>query len=237
MKSKHTENSNQSEMELEQTNESVESEDVLDKEIEHSRDMIRMENSSGIKVILSKVWGTCLRHKVIAAATCLGILLGGIGTFLSGLNDFLSDSSDSKVTIEEVIIVNQIPTSGELEEVEDKFRKVEKNPNASVWDKVVVEAYRLKQAGKIDDSIEKWLSIANLSEGTDNNLSAGAWFAAGTLNMQKDEKHEDISVYTYDRSIFLPGYLDKPFLLSMSSMSYSVPVENPDVIDKSESVN
>ena len=76
---------------------------------------------------------------------------------------------------------------------------------------------------------KKWRSIANIAEGNDDDLAAGAWFAVGVLHMQKDVKGEDISIYTFDKSIFLPGYLDKPFRLTMYYVGEDV---NRDVIEK-----
>ena len=205
-----------------ETEQKVESE----KSVDFSDNTTGEDVSTSKLKILKSVWAFCLQHKLIAAVASVGVLLGGIGTFYSA---FRSNSSDTTTNIEEVIIINHAPKSAELVEVEKKFKKIEENPDASVLDRAVVEAYRLKQAGKIDDSIEKWSSIANISEGIDNDLAAGAWFAVGTLSMQKGKKDEEILVYSYDKSIFLPGYLDKPFLLTTSYLGQDV---NRDIIEK-----
>ena len=80
-------------------------------------------------------------------------------------------------------------TSEVSSEVEDILRAIQLEPGTSVIDKAIVEAVRLQQAGKTDEAIKQWSSIANISEGIDNDIAAGAFFARGSLNSSL-ERHE-----------------------------------------------
>ena len=53
---------------------------------------------------------------------------------------------------------------------------VRQNPGASLTGKAIADAISLQQQGKRDDAIEKWRAIAHVVEGSDNDLSAQAWF-------------------------------------------------------------
>ncbi|MCE2402763.1 hypothetical protein J4G08_18000, partial [Candidatus Poribacteria bacterium] len=121
------------------------------------------------------------------------MLLGGIGTFLLGIDAIRPDSSNLSLKGEEIVKFIQAVKSDETAQVEESLQKVEENKKASILDKAVVEAYRLKQDGKIDDSIEKWRSIANIAEGNNNDLASGAWFSIGYLHSQEGERKEAIS--------------------------------------------
>ena len=48
-------------------------------------------------------------------------------------------------------------------------------------DRAIADAYSLQRAGRIDDAIERWRSIANIAETIDNDLAARAWLSVGYL--------------------------------------------------------
>ena len=101
--------------------------------------------------------------------------------FLLGINAIRPDSSNLSLNGEDIVKFIQAVKSEDSSQVEKFIQKVEGDPKASDWDRAVVEASRLKQAGKIEDAIEKWRSIAIVAEGVKNNLAAIAWFAVGSL--------------------------------------------------------
>ena len=78
---------------------------------------------------------------------------------------------------------------------------VRQNPGASLTGKAIADAIFLQQQGKRDDAIEKWRAIAHVVEGSDNNLSAQAWFSVGYLLHQ--DKDLENSIGAYDRAIHL----------------------------------
>ena len=66
-------------------------------------------------------------------------------------------------------------------EAEEPVREVRRNPEASLIDRAIADAYLLQRAGRIDDAIEKRRSIANVAEGSDPDLAARAWLSVGYL--------------------------------------------------------
>ena len=84
-------------------------------------------------------------------------------------------------------------TSLEVRSSLQKIQKIQQNPGASVIDKAIVDAFRFQQEGKVDDAIKKWSSIANISEGIDNDIAAGAFFARGVINNNLNKHDEAIS--------------------------------------------
>ncbi|MXV75926.1 hypothetical protein F4Z99_16835, partial [Candidatus Poribacteria bacterium] len=136
--------------------------------------------SSDKRKILERIWTFCVQHP-IGAATCVGAVLVGIGTLLMGIAAIRSDSSNLSLKGEDIIKFIQAVRSEDSPQVKKFIQKIERNPKASDIDRAVAEAYRLEKIGKIDDAIEKWRSIANVTEGVNNGLAAGAWFAVGYL--------------------------------------------------------
>lgn len=68
-----------------------------------------------------------------------------------------------------------------VQEAEEAVREVRQNPEASPLARAIADAYSLQRAGRIDEAIEKWRSIANVAEGSDNDLAARAWLSVGYL--------------------------------------------------------
>ena len=67
------------------------------------------------------------------------------------------------------------------QEAEEAVRDIRRNPEASLLARAIADAYSLQRAGKIEEAIEKWRSIANVAEGSDNDLAARAWLSVGYL--------------------------------------------------------
>lgn len=87
------------------------------------------------------------------------------------------------------------------EEFEESLRDLLQNPELSVIDKAIAEASALQQDGATEEAIEKWRSIANIVEETDNDLAYQAWFSVGYLYSQIGEPAEAIPAY--DKAIYL----------------------------------
>ncbi len=62
-------------------------------------------------------------------------------------------------------------------------------------EKLIAQADSLQQQGRIDEAIEKWRAIANITEGSDNDLAAEAWYYVGYLFRNENLK-ECISANT-----------------------------------------
>ena len=83
---------------------------------------------------------------------------------------------------------------------------VRDNPEASPIQKSIGLAVSFQQQGKRDDAIEKWRAVAQITEGSDNDLAAIAWFSVGYLLQAEDLEG---SVSAYDRAIRLnPRYVE-----------------------------
>ena len=99
----------------------------------------------------------------------------------------------SELTSEDISKLIQPGTSEASSEVENLLQKIQQDPGASVIDKAIAEANRLQQEGKVDEAIKKWSSIANISEGIDNDKAAAAFFARGAANSNLGKYDEAIS--------------------------------------------
>ena len=201
MEAKQTTEREQQEMDTEQTGKAEWSGEAILGEKNNASDNTTGENvPSEKRKILECVW-TFFLQRPIAVITSVGILLGGIGTLFIGIDAIRPDNSNLSLKGKDIVKFIQSVKSEDREQFDESLRKVEQDPKASVMNKAIAEAYRLKQIGKIDDSIEKWRSIANTSEGIDNDLAAGAWFSIGYLYLEEGEEEKALSAY--DKSISL----------------------------------
>ena len=156
--------------------------------------------STGKPKILKRVWTFCFQHP-IAAATCVGVVLAGVGTLLLGIAAIRPNSLDVNLNSEDIVKIIQALKSEESSRLEESLQNIEDNPKASGVDRDIAEAYRLQLAGKIDAAIEKWRSIANVVEETNSDLAAGAWFLVGYLHSMEGE--EERALFAYDKAIGL----------------------------------
>ena len=58
---------------------------------------------------------------------------------------------------------------------------VKQNPDSILINQAVAAALSLQQQNRIEEAIEKWRSIANITEGIDDERAALAWFSVGYL--------------------------------------------------------
>ncbi len=79
------------------------------------------------------------------------------------------------------------------EEFVQGLRDLLQDSELSVIDKAIADASALQQDGAIEDAIEKWRSIANMVEETDNDLTYRAWMSVGYLHSQVGRPEEIIS--------------------------------------------
>ncbi len=92
------------------------------------------------------------------------------------------DLGDSARDDEPLFIpLGQVQESDRVQEAAEAVQEVRRNPEASPMDRAIADAYSLQRAGRIDDAIEKWRSIANVTEGSDPDLAARAWLSVGYL--------------------------------------------------------
>ena len=152
--------------------------------------------SSGIGTILKGIWAYVLQNPGGTSGWAVAVVM-----FLTLITPKVI-RVEVEVTSETISELVQDKKSEESLKLEKSLQKVEKNPKASVVDKAIFEAYRLQLAGKIEDAIEKWRSVANVVEGTNNDLAAGAWFAAGFLYMKETIGERKFSVFSIDRVSF-----------------------------------
>ena len=89
-------------------------------------------------------------------------------------------------------------------EVTQTVANVQDNPDASLVDKAIADAISLQQQGEHKDAIEKWRAIAQISEESDDELAARAWFSIGYLSPDEDVADK---LSSYSRAINLkPNY-------------------------------
>ena len=68
----------------------------------------------------------------------------------------------------------------------ETLQEVRQKLVASVLDRAIGDAVSLQRAGKREEAIEKWRSIANVAEGSDPDLAARAWLSIGSLLYEKE---------------------------------------------------
>ena len=144
--------------------------------------------------------------------------------YASDAAQYLKDIQAQKKIAEEVVSgltsgdISKLVQSGTSEvspEAGALLQTIQRDPGASVIDKAIVEAIRLQQEGKTDDAIKKWSSIANISEGIDNDIAAAAFLSRG-LSKNNLDRHEE-AISDYNEAIRLkPNYAEAYFLRGLS---------------------
>ena len=76
------------------------------------------------------------------------------------------------------------------------IENIRKNPQTTLLGKAIADAISLQRQRKFKGATEKWRGIAKISEGSDNNLAARAWFSIGYLLGQQGKHEEAIEAYT-----------------------------------------
>jgi len=130
----------------------------------------------------------------------IGLFLGSIGAFLSGIAAVVILIRRKQPQIQLVLPtsedISKFLKNGQSDEssrVEKVVQNVERNPKASLVDKAMADAYRLQQDGKIDEAIQMWRDIADCSKGRDDNLAARSWFSIGYLYIDEGLNEEKYS--------------------------------------------
>ena len=122
----------------------------------------------------------------------------------------------SELTSQDITKLVQPGKSEVSPEVEDLLRTIQRDPGTSVIDKAIAGVVRLQQEGKTDDAIKQWSSIANISEGIDNDIAAAAFFARGTIKNSLGRHEEAIS--DANEAIRLkPNYVEAYFLRGLTN--------------------
>ena len=98
-------------------------------------------------------------------------------------------------------LIEQLSDPEETEKVDETLKEELQNAELSVIDRAVIDAHLLQQDGKIENAIEKWRSIANITEGIENEIAAHAWFSIASLLTQNDQKEKALPAY--DKSLSL----------------------------------
>ena len=183
---------------------------VLDEKSNASNSTDRGNVSTGKGKILSRIWTFILQDHILGIVRIVSIL-AGICTLLVGTTQlWLISRKNTKPVLgnpEIIVRVAKIAQGEEPEEflqIKKSIEKVEEDDNASTIDRAIAAAYRLQSAGKINDAIEKWGSIAEVFEESNRDLAAAAWITVGYLHVQKGEVEKALSVY--DKVIDLKGY-------------------------------
>ena len=97
----------------------------------------------------------------------------------------------------------------------DEARKVaesvRENPTASPIDQTVADAILLQRQGKIEESMERWYAVAIISEVSDKDLAAQAWFSVGYLTQEYKESALETAMDAYDKAIRLNPSLSEAY--------------------------
>ena len=156
----------------------------------------------------------------LAVISIIVVLVGYIGftrfqeieTDAKGYVEEIKKNYDISVGyLDSIKVVNAEVVANNPEKAKQVATDVGENPRASLIDKAIAQAVFLQQQGKRDEAIEKWRSVAHITEGIDNDLATGAWFSVGYL-LEKSKvpisASEDI-ILAYDRAISLkPDYAE-----------------------------
>ena len=92
----------------------------------------------------------------------------------------------------DALVFDRLSGDTEFSELLDNFRQL---PELSPLEEAVLDAYTLQQNGRIEEAIEKWRSIANITEKRGSNLTVQAWKSIGYLYLEEDSKEEALSAF------------------------------------------
>ena len=81
------------------------------------------------------------------------------------------------------------------DEADRAAENVQKDPAASLIDRVIATAVQLQLQGEIEKAVEKWRAIIHIAEGSDNDLAARAYFSVGYLLIQQGKLEDAIDAY------------------------------------------
>lgn len=120
-----------------------------------------------------------------------------------------------------------------VETLSTSIQEILKNPDLSLEERAIIEAYKLQRDGNVLDAIEKWRSIANTAKGVDNELVSRAFLSIGFLHTQQNETDQALSAY--DEAIKLnPNYVEAYISRGIVKSTLGEPDEA--IIDYSEAL-
>ena len=127
--------------------------------------------------------------------TLLGVAAAILGYF--GFKRLDRIESEARENMEE--------SEQHAEEAQRYVEDIKTMRNKIKVDSAVSEAISLQQQNRTYEAIEKWRSIANITEGTDDAYAANAWFFIGYLKSVKGEDFEAIVAYNKAIDLNLSG--------------------------------
>ena len=80
---------------------------------------------------------------------------------------------------------------------------VQQNPESSLIERAVADALLLQNQGKIEKAIIKWRAVALVSEESDKDLAASAWFSVGYLLHNKNDPDFNAEIEAYREALRL----------------------------------
>ena len=98
-------------------------------------------------------------------------------------------------------------TAKDIRDDPDQARRaaetVQGDPTASPIDQAVAAAVLLQRQGKIEESMERWRAVAIISEVSDKDLAAQAWFSVGYLIQEHRKNAFEAAIDAYDKALWL----------------------------------
>ena len=95
----------------------------------------------------------------------------------------------------ESVLMNAESAAERPDKTSEAAQEVKENPAASPIDRARADAVLLQQQGKLEEALRKWCSIADVVEGTDQDVEAQAWFSIGYLSVKRIDYKAAICAY------------------------------------------
>ena len=118
---------------------------------------------------------------------------------LSLINDIETKNQQATSIVKRMEQITSETVSEDLERADEVARNIRNNPAATLVHQAIANAISLQGAGDSEAAIEKWRSIANISEGVDADLAARSWFSIGYL--LQETSNPESAIAAYDRAL------------------------------------
>lgn len=92
---------------------------------------------------------------------------------------------------------------GDPDEAQRAAERVQDDPKASAIDRAVAAAVQLQQQESYEESIERWRAVAIVSEESDKELAARAWFSVGYLGQEHGKDTPERVMDAYNKALEL----------------------------------
>ena len=123
---------------------------------------------------------------------------------------YLKEIKENQTKVKEIVsrlTSKDFSNPNKVEIFQTSLKEILQNPELTLEDKAIIEAYKLQITGQIQEAIEKWRSIANTAKGVNDSLVARAFFSIGHLHSGENENDQALSAY--DEAIHLmPNFPD-----------------------------